>query len=823
MLRHYLVTAVRGLLRHTLYSFINIAGFSIGLAAAILIVLYVRDQLSYETWIPGVFQLYRLERLAPIPGHGMLHGAQAPFPVVQVVGKQVPGVERFTHVMPEQMTVRAGDRSFHQTVTVVDPDFFETIRLPLIEGDPTRVLSQPESIVLSQTMARKFFGSADPVGRIVTVNPDRNDGCNADDTACLDASYPLTVTGVLRDVPHNTQLIADLVMPNGSRADGLSLQEKTSDWMANDGDYGYLELSSKARPEAVSAAIGPIVDRSFDYHKYGLTAPVSHSEKYVLTPFREVHLSSDDVGGMRPPGSWEVVYGLSVIALLIVLVACCNFMNLATARASLRAREIAVRKLAGAGRRQLVTQFLGEALLTSLVSLAIALSLVEVLLPAFGRFLGTPISLRYGADWQLLAELAAGAAVVGVLSGLYPALVISALRPIDGLKPGKHGASGSGLLRSALVIGQFGISIGLAVAAVVVLRQIDFARHVDLGIERDGVVVLNGITRLTATQRESLADTLRSNPGVESVAYSLGAPFALHGFYTQLRNPDKPTIMAEMLNMTPAFPDLYGMRLLAGRLLAVDRAQDASSFNHFHDVLINATMARRLGVSPDQAVGTVLRGLGDQATVVGVLSDANLKSVQDALEPMIFFFDPSDANVMTDLSVRIRAGRVAQTLPFIDRTWRQFLPGAVIQRHFLTQTFDDFFRSADREGVLLGLFVAVAIFIACLGLFGLAVFTAERHTKEIGVRKVSGARTGEIIRLMLWRISIPVLAANLIAWPVAYFYLHRWLEGYAYRVPLNPLYFLGSGAAALLLAWATVYAITLRLARTNPVHALRYE
>ena len=823
MVRYYLVTAARGLLRHKLYSFINIAGLSIALAAAILITLYVRDQLSYDTWIPAASALYRLERSAQIPGQGLLRMAQAPFPIVKVVGEQTPGVKAYTHVMPEQMTVHAGDRSFHETVTVVDPNFFQVIRLPLAAGDPARVLSQPESIVLSETVARQLFGSGDPVGLTVTVNLDRNSTCGANDAACLDASYPLTVTGVLRDLPHNTQLIADLVMPNTSRADALSPQEKTSDWMANDGDYGYLELAQNARVEAVSAAIGPIVDRSFDYHKFGLTGPVSQSETYSLTHFPDAHLTSDAFLGMRPPGSWAAVYGLSVIALLIVVVACCNFMNLATARATLRAREVGVRKVAGAGRRQLMAQFLGEAVVTALVSLAVALSLVEVLLPSFSRFLGEPIALRYRGDWRLLAELAAGAVAVGLLSGFYPALVMSGLRPSDALKGGASARSGSGLLRSVLVVAQFSISIGLAVAAVVVLRQIDFARHVDLGIRRNGVIVVQGIAKLTPGQRESLADALQGNPHIESVAYSTGYPFGLRGFFTRIDAPDKTPVQAEMVNMSPSFPQLYGIRLLAGRQLSLDRPQDASTYRDFRNVLINATLARRLGLSPAQAVGTNLRGLGNQATVVGVLSDANLKGVRDPLEPMIFWFDPTEVGVLTDLSVRVRPDQLAETLSFIDRTWRQIQPTAVIQRQFLTQTFDDFFSSVDREGTLLGLCVSIAVFIACLGLFGLALFTAERHTKEVGVRKVAGARTSQILRLMLWRISIPVLTANLIAWPVAYYCLRRWLEGYAYRVPLNPLYFVTTGAAALFIAWATVYAITIRLARTNPVHALRYE
>jgi putative ABC transport system permease protein len=518
VLRYYLLTAARGLLRHKLYSFINVAGLSIALAAAILITLYVRDQLSYDTWIPGASDLYRLERSAQIPGQGLLRMAQAPFPIVRTVGEETPGVRAFTHVVPEQMTVHAGDRAFHETVTVVDPNFFQIIRLPLAEGEPARVLSQPESIVLSETVARQLFGHSEAVGRTVVVNLDRNSTCRADDAACLDASYSLRVTGVLQDLPHNTQLIADVVIPNTSRADALSPAEKASDWMANDGDYGYLELSQGAKPDAVSSAIAPIVDRSFDYHKFGLTAPVSHSETYSLTPFRDAHLTTDASGGMRPPGSWAAVYGLSVIALLIVAVACCNFMNLATARATLRAREVAVRKVAGAGRRQLMAQFLVEALVTALVSLAVALSLAEVLLPSFGRFLGAPIALHYRSDWKLLAELTAGAIAIGLLSGFYPALVMSSLRPGDALKAGASVRSGPGLLRSALVVAQFSISIGLAVAALVVLRQIDFARNVDLGIRRNGVVVVQGIAKLTPGQRESLADALRSDPRIETVA-----------------------------------------------------------------------------------------------------------------------------------------------------------------------------------------------------------------------------------------------------------------------------------------------------------------
>jgi putative ABC transport system permease protein len=821
MLRHYLVMALRSFARHKLYSFINIAGLSVGLLAAILITLYVRDQLSYDTWIPATSHLYRLERSHRNPEGGLARSAECPFPVLRAVGAEVAGVKAVTHVVPEPMTVHARNRSFHEVVTVVDPNFFQVIRVPLAAGDPARVLTQPESIVLSQSVARKLFGSSDPIGRTLTVVLDHNRSCGATDTACLGASYPLTVTGVLRDLPHNTQLAAGVVIPNTSRADALSAMDKQSGWMASNDAYGYVQLLPGARPEAVTAAIGPILDRSVDLAKWGMHKRASELERYSMTPFLQAHLTSDQYGGMTPGGSWTIVYGLSVIALLIVLVAGCNFMNLATAQATLRTREIGLRKVEGAKRRQLMAQFLGEALLTAFASLVIALSLAEVLLPAYGRFLGEPISIGYLTDWRLLSALIAGTAAV---SGLYPALVISALRPVEALKPGGGLQSGSGLLRSSLVVVQFAVSIGLATAAIVVFRQVDYARHVDLGVRRDGVVVVGGMARLTPRQRESFANELRSHAGVEKVAYSAGVPFGLYGFYASIQIPGKPPMDAELLNMSPEFPGLYGMRLAAGRFLSADRGGDASTIKRIGSLIINETAARGFGLSAQGAVGTMITGIGTAPSqVVGVVADANLKGVRDPLEPMVFIYDPSDAGFMTDMSVRIRSERIPQVLAVIDSTWRKFQPGSLIQRQFLTDKFNDYFRAADQEGKMLGVFVGVAIFIACLGLFGLAAFTAERRTKEVGVRKVSGARTGEIVWLMLWRISIPVLVANLIAWPVAYYHLHRWLEGYAYRLPLNPLYFLSTGAAALLLAWATVYAITLRLARTNPIHALRYE
>ena len=827
MFRHHVITAIRSLAYHRLYSVINIAGLSIGLAAAVLIVLYVRDETSYDNWIPETANLYRLEATFHIPGSNPTPFAMASFPVVTAIRGQIPQVKESIHVHPESMTVNVGDRQFRETLTLVDPGFFQVIKLPLVEGDPARVLAQPESVVLSESSARKFFGTVDPIGKTLTLAPDSNGNCDANDTACLSTVYTVTVTGVMRDLLHNTQFVADLVVPDNSRADAMSPFAKANDWTSLDGNYGYLELTSGADPAAALAALKPILDRSFDPRKLGINLSMSEFEQYRLTPLRDAHLTSDQYLGMTPGGSWTTVYGLSAIALLIVLIACCNFTNLATARATLRAREIAVRKVGGARRGELIVQFLVEAVLFSLASLAVALALVEVLLPLYDRFLGRPIAFRYLTDWELLAILVAAAIAVGLAGGLYPAVVLSRFRPAQSLRSRVEGYGSPGLLRSALVIVQFAISIGLGITALVVVRQVEFARKVDLGFDRNGVVVVRGIAGLTPSTRESLAVALRANPQVAGVAYSNAVPFELsYVDNDQIRTSGVAvSIPAQIINIDPEFPSLYGMRVLAGRFLSEQRGEDPSTHGGaVHNMLVNATGARQLGLSPDAAVGkNVTVGGRYTARIVGVVSDTKLQGMRAPVQPSLYYFDRADPHAMRMLSIRIRGDLAPDTLSFIDRTWRSFVPGSAIDRYQLNEAFDKLFQPDEKQGRILGLFVGIAIFIACLGLIGLAVFTAERHTKEIGVRKIAGARTHAIVSLMLWRISIPVLVANLIAWPLAYYYLNRWLEGYAYRISLSPTFFLLGAVTALLAAWATVFAHTLLLARASPIHALRYE
>jgi putative ABC transport system permease protein len=827
MIRHYLRVAARSIASHKLYSLINIAGLAIGLTCAVFVVLFVRDQLSYDKWIPGTKDLYRLELTVEIPGRTPLPMAVVPNPMPVAMRDQIPGVTAMTRLSTWTMTLSNGDRRFSQQVDVVDPDFFTIIRLPLLRGDPAAVLQQPESVVLSESAARKYFGTADPLGRFLTTQGN----CGSHAAACPQVS--LRVTGIMRDLPHNTQLTGNVFIATTSLANPFPKSWRRN-WFTESG-FGFVRLAPGVSPASVAAATVAIFDQDVTpvlSKIAGVRVLGSKVYKAHLTSFTKVHLSSSRwQNNMKPPGSWSTLYGVGAVGVLTLLVACFNFMNLTTARATLRMREIALRKLVGAGRRQLIVQFMGEAVLVSLLSLMLALALAEVLLPPFDSFLRAPLRLHYLADWRLLLLLVGVAAVTGLISGSYPALVLSRFRPAAGLRSGDGGSTHSGRLRNVLVVLQFAVSVGMGIAAAVVFGQVRYERDMDLGFHRDDIVVVGGNSHLTGRKEEAFAQALRSYPGVASVGLSSLVPFGQGRMTSDLQVPGHAAqIPIDTTVIDPGYPKVYGIPLIAGRLLSARRGPDrmhsvgilsnGDPLNDGRNVLINAAAARRLGLGPQQAVGRTVLLNHDQVRIVGVLADAKVHGAQGPAPAMVYVYVPS---YPMSFSVRLRPGRIPQTLRFIDRTWHAFLPAVVDQRWFLEGSFKHLYRADQRQGAMLGVFVIIAVLIGCLGLYGLAVFTAERRTMEIGIRKISGARTFDIVGLMLWRISVPVLISNLIAWPIAYSYLRHWLDGFAYRIALNPLYFVAAGAAGLLIAWVTVSANTLRLARTSPVHALRRE
>ncbi len=827
MFRNYLVTALRNIVRHKLYSFINIAGLTVGLACAIFIILFVRDQLSWDRWIPGTDNLYRVEITLNKPGKPPHPWVMTPFPAAEAMLEQIPEVQARTRLVRQSLTILIGNRQFPEQVSIVDPNFLQVIALPLLAGDPGQVFSRPESVVLSESTARKYFGSVSPIGKTIVISGQH---CDAMNQNCAFTQQSLAVTGVLRDLPHNTQLQADVVIPNTSAASPIS-QDVRKNWFYLAG-WSYVRLAPGADPNAVTAKFRTVIDRSTDPSKrMNIKLRGSDLETPNLTRFVDAHLSTDRSGGMMPPGSWTLVYGFATIGALILLIACFNFTNLATARAMMRAREISLRKVVGATRRQLVVQFLGEAMMTAMIALVLALALTEILLPAADRVLGQPITLDYLRDWRLLLSFVGVGALAGLLSGAYPALVLSGFRPAATLRAREGGLSGSGVLRMSLVVLQFAVSIGLGIAAAVIFAQIVFSRNVDLGFRRDAIAILK-IADLPPATADALAQRLRTGAGIADVATSDDVPLSGGHWHVSAKVPGAAS--NEDLVLIPASADyihLYGIHLLAGRPLSDQRGTDGLSLapnaapaGQPVNVLINAAAAKRMGWSPQSAIGKALT-LSEYShsgiIIVGVVGDAKHDGPKVPVEAMMYM--NWRAVPVGDLSVRIRDGHIPDALSFIDQTWHALVPGVAIQRHFLDDDYDKQFQTDERQGTLFAVFVGIAIFIACLGLFGLAAFSTERRSREIGLRKTFGAGTNDIVWMLLMQFSVPVLIANVIAWPVAWYWLHDWLNGFAYRITLSPVYFVGAGAIALMIAWATVFVHARRVANANPIHALRTE
>jgi putative ABC transport system permease protein len=826
MFRNYLMTALRNIVRHKLHSFINIAGLAVGLACVIFVLMFIRDELSYDKWIPGTQNLYRIEKTSHILGREPLDMARLPFPMTTAMRDAIPEIAATTRLYYTEMTLFAGDREFQEHVASVDPNFFTIIKLPLIKGDPASVFRNPESLVLSESAARKYFGTTDAIGRIIKTTA--NCEASHDIPACRGRLVPLKVTGIMRDIPHNSHLDGDVFLPNTSITDRMSQRTKQT-WYSIT-TFGYALLAPGAKPETVLSKMGPLLDRVYpiepgdgDHRKGGQRWTIH------LTPFTDVHLTSGRwSGNEKTSGSWVTLYGVGIVGLLILFVACFNFMNLATAQASLRAREIALRKTHGAARRQLIVQFLGEAVLTALLSLLIALALVEILQPVFGRLIGHPIVVSYSAAW--LSLLALIAVIAGLLSGAYPALVLSGFRPSTILRASHAGQAGSGGVRTTLVVLQFAVSIGLGIAVMVVFGQISFARNIDLGIRKDNLLVVYGNGLLTLDGRSGFVQRLKSCPGVLDVAMTEAVPFGYYGIgLTEVQVPGHANMIAlNRLTIGTDTAQFLGMRLMAGRLLSDRRAQDqfdahtdSPSADDGRNILIDEAGATSLGFTPQQAVGkTIILGKS-HLHIVGILSNVKFAGAREPARATMYVYDPHDPN--GSVLVRLRPGMEAQTLTFIDRAWHDFAPTKATTHFFMSDVLGKQFGADERQGDLFGVFVVIAIFISCLGLFGLAAFTAGRRTREIGIRKVFGASTRDLVFLLLWQFSVPVLIANLIAWPVAWYCLHDWLLGFAYRIALSPLYFLGAGLVALLVAWATILAHALRVAGANPVHALRYE
>ena len=789
MLKSYLTIAWRNLRRHRAFSFINIGGLAVGMASALLIFLYVQDELSYDQYHANKDRIYRLVTGRQGASYDGIAKVSGPWGVA--VREALPEVEQMARFrfFGQTLVSRGEVRFYEGGAFYTDPSVFEVFSFPLRLGNPETALTEPNAVVLTESIAQRYFGDENPMGQTLT----------------FDGQLDFTVTGVMDDVPPNAHFTFPFLVSLASETDSLQY-----DWVRNQ-YYTYLLLGEEAAPEAVVAKFPEVLASHVGEEGAAPFAP-------RLQKITNIHLHSHLFREMQPNANVAYVYIFSAMALFILLIACINFMNLATARSAPRAREVGVRKASGARRSTLIQQFLGESMLMSIIALVLALALVSLLLPAFNTLTGKTLTVDLLTNTGFLLGVIGLAVFVGVVSGSYPAFVLSSFKPVTVLK-GQVRGGGHAALRKTLVVFQFAISAFFIIAAGVVKNQLAFIQSKNLGFNQEQMITIPIREEPMRQQVETFKQELLKHPGVVSVTASanlpgggdFGLPLAPEGI------PPDEIPPARILAVDHDFLRTYEMEIVAGRGFTTERSGDAITA-----FALNEEAARALGWDDplSKRIGIPVLGF-EMAPVVGVVKDFHFRSMHEAIGPLVFFIPTP--NWFSVSSVRVRPENLDETLALMEQTWTTFEPTHPFTYSFLDQQFAQLYLAEAQVSKLLNYATALAIFIACLGLFGLAAFTAEQRTKEIGIRKVLGASVGSIVVLLSKDFVRLVVLAFVLAAPLAYLAMTRWLDDFAYRVEISWRIFLMAGLLALAIALLTVSYQAIRAAVGNPVKALRYE
>jgi putative ABC transport system permease protein len=800
MFRNYLKVAVRNIKRHAGYSMINVVGLAIGMTCCILILLWVQDELSYDRYHENADRIYRLCIDANLGTQ--LRAPVTMAPAAPAMISEFPEVVNAARmVRPERVAVKYEDRTFREeNVGYADNSVFDIFTFPFISGDPQTALSTPYSVVITEEMAQKYFGDQEPVGKILR----------------LDDEADFTVTAVVKNVPSNSHFSFNMLRSFETLyRENPQLMEA---WITAR-FYTYLLLAENSDHKKLEEKFAAFVDR----HMGDFLSAVGGTVKLFLQPLTRIHLYSDFERDLSAAGDITYVYLFSGIALFVLLIACFNFVNLATARSATRAREVGMRKTLGAGRGKLIGQFLGESVIYSFISIVLAFILLELALPLFNSLAQRELSLNYLQNPWLIPGLVGLALAVGLLAGCYPAFFLSSFKPVRVLKgTWSTTASGSGF-RRALVVAQFVISIALIIGTITIYNQIDFMKNKKLGFDKEHVLIIPGMNQATRQSYLSIRDQLMSIPGVRAVGASSLVPgrgltkslFLPEGF-----SDNQPQTM-DFLIVDPDYFPTMGIKIAKGRNFSADLATDSTE-----SAIINETAARRFGW--DNPIGKTFRlltppGAGGETqtfNVVGVVKDFHLQSLHQKIEPQIIFYDLSGLN---NISVRIAPENVTHTMDLLKKEWQKINPQRPFDYFFMDESFDSQYRAEERLGTITLYFGLLAILIGCLGLFGMSSYTVEQRTKEIGVRKVLGATVAGIVLLLSKEFTRWVLVANVIAWPAAYLLADRWLGNFAYRIGISWTTFVLAGFLALLIALITVSFQAVKAALANPVETLRYE
>ncbi len=807
MFKNYFKTAFRSLIKNKFYTSINVIGLAVGLATCLLIMLYVLDELSYDRYNVNADRIYRVNNEIKF-GDNYFDMAVAPALMGSTMVREIPQVQQYTRLRwYGSFLVKKGNENIQEgRVGFADSSLFDVFTLPMIDGDPKTALKESHSLVITETIAKKYFNSTDVVGKTMVINDTGN----------------YKITGVIKDIPKQSHFNFDFFVPmienNRSNEDN---------WLSENWNT-YILLKQNADVKQVEAQLNPMMDRYVGPElKSVINQNLDDFKKtsgYVrasLTPLTDIHLHSNKTGEMDSNGNAEFVYIFSAIALLILLIACVNFMNLSTARSSNRAKEVGVRKVLGSLKKDLVEQFLTESLLMSVIALIFAVLITWLLLPYFNQLTEKDIQPATLFQPEMMISLVILVLIVGLLAGSYPAFFLSSFQPIDVLKGKLSGGFKRSWLRNALVVFQFAISIILIFGTVVIYNQLSYIHNKDVGFNRNQVITINHTDALR-DQATTFRNELLQISGVQNATISGYLPVNYNrsndAYFTSPALDAKTGMSMQSWTVDENYVSTLGIKMLQGRNFSSQFGTDSTG------IIINEAAAKFLATK--DLLNKKLYSIKDMQTkeldefhVIGVIKNFNFSSLRDVVTPLALFYGKDEGNI----SVRINSTDIPNVIVQIKNKWKSIAPSQPFDYSFMDEDFNKLYTTEQRTGQIFITFAVLAIVIACLGLFGLITFAAEQRIKEIGIRKVLGASVSNITGMLTKDFLKLVIISSAIAFPVAWWAMHIWLEAFAYRISISWWVFCIAGVLALLIALLTVSFQAVKAAIANPVKSLRTE
>ena len=789
MISNYIKVAIRNLLRQKGFSFINIFGLALGITCTALIGMWVNDELSYDKFNNGYDRIYRITATLP---EMKIHAAVTPVPIAQAFQNEIPEVETAVRISSfQQDLVQVGDLIFEEKeILYADSNFFKVFTFPFVKGDAEKALLNPEGIVLTEEMALKYFGTTDVLDKTIRKNKES-----------------FTVTGVITNIPANSHLQFDFVQPMRflARTNG-DLKDNVWD---NYNWYTYIRLTQQAGRSEKDLAV--IEKKMQDiYKKNEAVLKVS----FILQPLAKVHLYSHFLADLPGGGNAQNVYIFGIVAVFILVVACLNFMNLATARAARRAKEVGLRKVVGAIRTHLMLQFLAESLIVALLSLAFALLFIWLVLPYFNTLGGKNLTFDF-TNVKIIGGLLGITVITGLIAGSYPALYLSGFLPATVLKGKASAGTSSSLFRNTMVVIQFAVSISLIVGTTVVYRQLKYIQAMNLGYDRENLVYIP-MKGDWNSHYNGLRTKLASNDITSNFSFINQVPTSNSGATISVEWPGKDPNTQPLFYNTAIdenFEEVFKTTFLEGHGYSDNVKADSAS------IIFNEAALQTMGIPLDKAIGMRIKVWGRERTVIGIVKDFNFRPVQEEIGPMFLNRNDFGGYAM----VRTQPGKTQQTVDALEQIWKEVYPDYPFEYHFLDQDIDNMYKSEQRLGSLFNVFAVLAIVISCLGLYGLSAYLAERRTRELGIRKVLGASGFQLVYLLSATFTRPILIATIIAVPIAWYGMSQWLSGFAYHVSIGWTVFVIAFLSALFIAWLTVSFESIKAATTNPVNSLRSE